>query len=110
MNARIFALLTFVLGLLVASYLCWAWHRLTGSVLMADGHLWPRPWPYPDVWLYHWEQQLDAARPTPPGTLKIHGEFALLQFYLSCWIGLSLIVSFGAFIWLMILKKRDRDA
>jgi hypothetical protein len=110
MKARTFALVGFVTGLLAASYLCWAWHRITGAVLIADGHLWPRRFPYPDQWLGWWEQRLDAARPVPPGAMKLDGEFALLQFYLSCWIGLSLIISIASLIWLMILRKRDRDA
>jgi hypothetical protein len=110
MKARTFALVGFVTGLLAASYLCWAWHRVTGAVLISDAHVWPRPFPYPDQWLGWWEQRLDAAHPVSPGFIKLDGEFQRLQTYLSGWIGLSLIISFGSLVWLIILRKRDRDA
>ena len=106
MKARAFALFVFVSGLLVASYLCWAWHRTTGSVFISDSALWPRPWPYPDGWLYRWEQHLDAARPALPGTIKLAGEWQLLHIYLSGWIVLSLLASCGSCIWFILKKRR----
>jgi hypothetical protein len=110
MKARTFAFAGFVTGLLAASYLYWAFHRVTGAVLISDAHVWPQSFPYPDQWLGWWEKRLDAAHPVPPGSLKLEGEFRRIQACLLGWVGLSLIISFVSLVWLVILRKRVRDA
>jgi hypothetical protein len=106
MKARTITFLIFVIGLLVTGYLCWALHR---SSLNVFANHWPRPWPYPDRWLEDWENQMDLARPSSPGTLKLDGEWQRQWIYLYGLIGLSLVVSFGSLIWSFILGKRNRD-
>src|ERR1035437_6577635 len=111
MKARTFALFIFIIGLLVSSYLCWASHRVSETVLFnEDGKTWPRPWPYPDQWLWHWNQRLDAVHPAPPGSLKLEGELPRIRLYLSCWTWLFVITTLCSFIWWQILRRRRRDA
>ena len=107
MKARTFTFAVFVIGVLVTSYLGWALHRSSLNVF-ADH--WPRAWPYPDGWLTSWEHQMDIARPAPRGFLKLDGEWQRQWIYLYCWIGLSVVLSLGSFVWWIILRKRDRDA
>jgi hypothetical protein len=96
MKARTLALFTFVMGLLLTIYLGWALHRSFENVFASH---WPRPWPYPDEWLAHWEHQMDIAHPPPPGPyMKLDGEWQRQWIYLYGLIGLSLTISFGGFI------------
>jgi hypothetical protein len=46
---------------LVAIYMAWATQRISPSVLAGDDR-WPRPWPYPDGWLFAWERKLESTR------------------------------------------------
>lgn len=103
-------LLFFISGVLAASYFSWALHRVSASVLISEGHSWPRPFPFPDAWLFHWEQQLEADHPPSPGTMRLQGELPRIRLYLSGWIGLSLLIAIGSFIWLTILRKRSHAA
>jgi hypothetical protein len=113
MKIRAFAVFILITGLLATSYLCWALHRTTGSVWMTEynaGIHWPRPWPYPDIWLYNWEKKLDAEHPVGPKFVKFNGEWWRLQYYLCGLIGLSGATSLGGFIWLIILRRRSVEA
>jgi hypothetical protein len=40
-----------------------------------DDALWPRPFPYPDLFLMKIHDWWDRLHPAEPGFLKIHGEF-----------------------------------
>ena len=54
---------------------------------------------------------MDVAHPPPPGPyMKLDGEWQRQWIYLYCWIGLSVVLSLGSFVWWIILRKRDRDA
>jgi hypothetical protein len=64
--------------LIVASvstcYLLWSRHRwLNINSHFASNNL--RPLPFPDFLLLGYHDWLDARRPAPPGSIKIHGEF-----------------------------------
>ena len=108
MKTRKIALSVFVIGLLVTLYLCWAWYRTTRSVLISEGAMWPQPWPYPDKWLYGWEQRLELANLPPPGVEA--RQWHLLHTRLSYWIGLSAAISIGSYVWVILLRKRDHAA
>ena len=47
-----------VIATLVSAYMGWATHRISPGVL-ASNDRWPRPWPYPDGWLFAWERKLE---------------------------------------------------
>jgi hypothetical protein len=83
---RIIAALLVFVGLL---YCGWALHRM-GPAGMLD-HSWPRPFPYPDTWLDHYEHWLDLRYPASPGTLKLHGEIFRVQ--LTLWAIVAALVS-----------------
>jgi hypothetical protein len=74
-----------------AGYCAWAWHR---SDLWFIGHdpAWPHAFPYPDVCVRDLEAYWDRARPAPPGTIKMHGEFQRVQVA----VGLASIACTGA--------------
>ena len=78
MRWRVLSLFLASLSFVMASYFGWASYRISGPVLfeeMREGNPnWPRKWPYPDEWLWRWNDRLDAEDPGPPGTLKMHGE------------------------------------
>lgn len=54
-------------------YFGWSYHRVSGHVLVTDRG-WPRPFPYPDGWLFALNNWYDARYPAPPGTIKLRGE------------------------------------
>jgi hypothetical protein len=80
---RVLALCLSIGSFLITAYFGWASYRISGPVLfeeMREGNPnWPRKWPYPDEWLWRWNDQLDAEDPGPPGTLKMHGELPTMQ-------------------------------
>jgi len=106
MKPKIIVCLALILsGLLSAVYLGWILHR--SRMFIAD-KLWPRPWPFPDKLIEHWERWLDAAHPTPPGFIKVDGEWERLHFYLYCWIGLSIMVTMCGIVWIGVLRHKER--
>ena len=109
MKNRIIPFCLFIGGILVASYFGWALHRISGMVLVSEGHAWPRPFPFPDSWLFQWDHQLEVAHPPLPEHMNMEGQLPRIRSYLAIWIGLSLLVAFGSFIWLAILRRRDHD-
>lgn len=109
MKRQIIAWCSFLGGSLLASYLCWAFHRTTIAGLIDGAHQWPRPFPYPDRWLGWWEPKLDAAHPVSPGFIKLDGEWQRLQIYLAGMIILAAIVTLCGLIWLLILRRRTVD-
>jgi hypothetical protein len=70
-------------------YCGWALHRM-GPAGMLD-HNWPRPFPYPDTWLDHYERWLDLRYPASPGTIKLHGEISRVQ--LTLWAIFAALVA-----------------
>ena len=80
-----------VMGGASTSYFCWAWHRVSGSVLVHDDH-WPRGNPYPDRWLAELNDWYDRRYPAPPRTIKIHGELDRVRLTVFACIVLSAIV------------------
>lgn len=70
-----------MIGSAVTAYLLWAVYRLTARVMIADD-AWPRPFPYPDLWLAWLNNYFDRRHPARPGTIKLHGEIARVQLYL----------------------------
>ena len=93
MRWRVLALCLSIGSFLITAYFGWASYRISGPVLFeemrAGNPNWPRKWPYPDEWLWRWNDQLDAEDPGPPGTLKMHGELPTMQMKLMGWIFVS---------------------
>jgi hypothetical protein len=98
-------MLAFLIGMLATTYLCWALHR--SSINFFDSQ-WPRPWPYPDNWLWVWEHDMDIASPASPGFMKLDGEWQRQCICLYGLIGLSLIIAFSGFIWLTKFRADRR--
>ena len=96
MSWRSLSLCLAVASFLVAIYFGWALHRISGPVLheemRADNLKWPRKWPYPDEWLWQWEDQLAAENPPPPNSIPIHGELPRMEMKLRGWIVVSGLV------------------
>lgn len=57
----------------------WAFQRLTADAMVSDARAWPRPFPYPDRWLWRLNDYYDARYPAPRGAIKLHGEIARVQ-------------------------------
>lgn len=93
MRWRILALSLAFASFLVAAYFGWASYRISGPVLFEEARAgnpnWPRKWPYPDEWLWRWNDQLDAEDPGAPGTLKMRGELPTMKMKLMGWIFVS---------------------
>jgi hypothetical protein len=93
MRWRALSLFLGIACLLLASYLGWALHRISDSVLWREARIsnaaWPRPWPYPDEWLWRWHDQLHIEHPSPPNTLKMRGELPRMKMTLWGWIVVS---------------------
>jgi hypothetical protein len=95
------ALILFIIGFLATSYLFWAHQRIPNVVFAKM-----KPWPYPDEWLLQWERQLDAAHPTPPGTIKIEGEIPRMEMYLNGGTYFFGTLTLSCFVWILISSRR----
>ncbi len=77
----------------MTAYFGWASYRISGPVLFeemrAGNPNWPRKSPYPDEWLWQWQDQLAAEHPIPPGSIPIHGMLPLMELKLRGWIIVS---------------------
>ena len=106
---RVVGTILVVSGTTGAAYLEWARHRLSGEVLTKDRQL-PRPWPYPDNWLWRWEQRINIANPAPPGTLKFEGEIETVRERLANWVNLSMVaIALGLVPWLLWFHRQWID-
>lgn len=92
-------------GLPATLYLCWALHRLSAFVLVTDA-AWPRPWPWPDLWLESWCARLLAGYPPAPGFVYLDGGAGLLWNHVFFWAALSLLLSLAGLLWLQALDRR----
>src|SRR5258708_37609 len=90
------------------AYLYWCSYRVSWAAFVSDRN-WPRPWPFPDKWLLRWEQRLNRARPAPPGSVKIEGEFPAIGEMLANCAAASLAVATAWSIpWLIWFYRRMR--
>ena len=98
-------------GVLPAAYSYWCSYRVSGAVFVSDKN-WPRPWPYPDDWLLRWEQRLNKARPMPPGTIKVEGEFPTIEETLVQWsrasFSVAAVASAPCVVWFFRSIRRPR--
>jgi len=85
------ALILVSVGTIGVPYFAWALHRVSDAVLVGEMS-WPLPWPYPDRWLAALNDWYDARSPSPPDTIKLHGEFPRVRVT----IGLALV---GCLFW-----------
>jgi hypothetical protein len=98
-------------GLLTAAYLGWAYHRMSDEILRSD-RAWPRPWPYPDNWLYQWERRLDAEdrrRSAELGHtgLKMEGEELAVRIRVGAGaVGGLLVTAVGIVPWAVRHRRR----
>jgi len=82
-----------VVGTLGGLYLLWAMHRIEPQTFMVEGNAWPRPFPYPDMWLSAMNDFYDRLNPVPPGTVKMHGEIQRVQQTLLVGILIAIVLS-----------------
>ncbi len=85
------ALCIAIFGAIGSLYFAWSLHRLSGAVLTEDPQ-WPRPFPYPDHWLWNLDQWLDARYPTPPDHIKLHSELPRVRFTIGSALAICLLV------------------
>ena len=95
---------------LVSAYMGWATHRISPGVL-ASNDRWPRPWPYPDGWLFAWERDLDPIRryyPNHPIADKGIGETERLTKRVRrlAW-GSSGLAAASALLWMLACWRRS---
>jgi hypothetical protein len=88
--------------LAAALYLAWA-HSRTRYFIFLDP---ARGFPYPDRSIVRLERWFDARRPTPPGFIKMHGEFYTVAGVLGL---LVLLLSGGAGFLSGLLANRPSD-
>jgi hypothetical protein len=61
-----------------AGYCAWTWRRSELWDIARDP-AWPRAFPYPDRFVHDLERYWDRMRPSPRGSIKMHGEFQHVQ-------------------------------
>jgi hypothetical protein len=71
---------------LLVAYFGWAWERVGHYVLVKD-QKWPRPFPYPDQWLWALNNYFDAKYPARPGEIKLHAEIDRVRLVLLIALG-----------------------
>ena len=57
-----------------------------------DDNQWPRPFPYPDVWLGRIHDWWDRLHLAGPDSIKIHGEYYAVLFGINCLVIVAFIV------------------
>ncbi|MCZ7645989.1 MAG: hypothetical protein M5U26_12010 [Planctomycetota bacterium] len=92
--------------LLCFSYSVWGMYR-SGAGGFED-EMFPRPFPYPDSLLLEYALWLDARNPTPPNSIKFHGEWPTV--WLTCLIlAMVFLVGLGFSVFQALRRPKGNE-
>jgi hypothetical protein len=98
-----------LIALELANSAYWEWYRnrINKDVLFYD-ESWPRPWPFPDLWLDRWHARVFDHIRAETGLIPFHGEWDRLQSWLILGHVGSILVGFPGIV--LLAAKQIKQA